>query len=146
MTDDKKNQPQEKESNEDVVDLADLPNVAKADEGAEMKLLHPVTEEFLGAVFILVGADSEVYKKLRRKMTDKRLKQKKLTKVTAQSIDEDGLNLLVNCTVSWRNLLVNGQMVPFSQKAAREVYTEYPWIAEQANAFIGDRGNFTGNS
>lgn len=126
-----------------TADLSNFDTCAAGNEGAEMKLLNPETGEELGPVFVLAGADSDVYVSKQRKNINKRLRNKRGAKgIDAELIESEAIDLLAECTLNWRDVVLDGETLPFSKNNARELYTRFPWIREQADAFIGDRANF----
>lgn len=124
-----------------MFDLAALKTTETHEEGAELELTHPTTGEPLGAFIMVVGTDSETYNKARRKMTDKRLKRK-LSKLTMEDVERENIEMLASCTKGWRGVVINKEEVPYTFANACTLYTEYPWIREQVDAFMGDRANF----
>lgn len=120
------------------MDLNQLDVKAGADAGAVLELLHPVTGEVLkddsGVPFslTLIGMDSAQYrKKVKLLSASKRGK--------SRDSEKDGVDLLVSATTAC-NLVLDGEKVKLSAMA--DIYERYPWIAEQAIAFMADRGNF----
>lgn len=95
-------------------------------------------------VIMLVGADSDTYIKAQRKMLNERMNRNK--KPDADVMFQQGIDLLVNCTVGWSGITTdNGKKdLPFTPDAARALYTNksLPWVKEQVDEFVGNRGNF----
>lgn len=122
----------------------------EADSGGEwMTILHPATREPIEsddgqqAGIRLVGQDSEEFRKASRKNTDRRLRSRqKGTKITAEELEQDAIDLLVACTKEWRGIYRNGTPLPYSLENARMLYSTVPFIREQVDEFAGDRANF----
>jgi hypothetical protein len=146
------------------VDLSKLNTAAKADEGAELVLVHPATGDELvdntdpknpkKVSLRLLGTDSETFQTVSHKINNKRLeraakasgKRGAAAKVlSSESTDAEGLEQLVACTVGWSNVDLNGGPLEFSKDNAHLLYTTLRWVREQAEAFILDRANFLGN-
>lgn len=51
--------------------------------------------------------------------------------------------VLARCTVGWRGLTLKGKPVPFTKEAAKALYINAPYIADQVDQFMGKRKNFT---
>jgi len=121
-----------------------------------MTLEHPTTEEPLTDdagnpwTITLYGSDSEVYRKAQRKIVDRRLAEAKAKggkfKMNANMAEEELTELLVECTAGWSGLEENGAPIEFNTANVRGVYARYPWIREQAMAFVSTRSNYLGNS
>lgn len=132
-------------NNNDVLDLDALDPQKGADQGARLDLLHPATNAPTGAWLQLLGADSDAYRSLQRKLQRRRLAQlgkgRRIT-LAPEELEAEALDLLVTATTGWGGLVSGGKDLPFSQDAARALYTRQHWIQEQAQEFIGDRANF----
>lgn len=122
-------------------DLASLDTTPRADAGAELELTHPVTGAPLGVTLTLAGVDSAAYRKAQAALTDKRLGRRS-GKLTAAELQRDGIELLARCTLAWSGVVVDGAEVACTADAARELYTRFVWIREQADAFVSERANY----
>lgn len=134
-------------------DLAEIDTKTLSDSGKDMIVKHigldkPVLAKNGKPVALtLLGPDSDVYRQQTRLQVKKRLDRatdtKSLGSIDLEEADNDGLNLLVACTVGWKNVFdTAGKPVEFSKDAARELYTKYPVIREQADGFVVDRVRF----
>lgn len=128
------------------MDLSKL-KTAKADEGATLELLHPSTMDVIeGMTITLLGQDSQVYRKLslgKQQAALNRMKRgKKAEDLDAEKLSEDSINDLVKLTVAWTGFERDGKPVEFNEVNVKNIYTEFPWIREQAQEFIADRANF----
>ena len=132
------------------MDLSSLDIAKVSDEGAKCVLVHPVTQQILRDAdgnevsITLAGTDSEAYRKAQRKLINKRLAAKGKGTITAEQVDADDLQILGDCTLSWEGLLVDGVQLVCSASAAIKLYSDprFPWIREQATAFMNDRANY----
>ena len=134
-------------------DLAEIDTKSLSDSGVDMVVhkigtLEPLLAKNGKPVSItLLGPDSDVYRDQSRVQVKKRLSRttdvKSLSEIDLVEADQDALNLIVACTVGWKNVLnTDGKPVEFSKEAVRELYEKYPVVREQADAFIVDRMRF----
>lgn len=101
---------------------------------------------------LLLGSDSPVYEAKVREIGLRRIAAQ--SKVPAPSreelleaADRNALELLVTATVGWRNITDSkGQEVSFSPAGAEALYSKFPAVKDQAEAFIRDRINFLAGS
>lgn len=129
-----------------IIDLSSIDTVAACNTGAEFQLKHPTTDDKLGVFITVVGKDSDIFREFQRKtfnryMRDEALAKKKGKDVkirSAEDLEDDSLDLLVACTLGWRNMVDAGQEVSFSPDEARRIYKKYPWIRDQVNEAVGD--------
>jgi hypothetical protein len=140
------------------MDLKELDVISSANEGFELRLVNPKTQENLGLYITVLGKDSDAFRRLSAEQNRRRLT--KMTKggvvrfgtLSAEELDADAVDLLAACTVRWREdegvaapkdtLTINGDEVPCTRANAVSVYTRFPWIREQVDTAIGDRANF----
>jgi hypothetical protein len=127
----------------------DLSNL-EIQEGAWLTLLHPTTGLPTDIRIHLAGIDSQRYRDFERKVSNRRLKQAfrrggPRHVVTREELDEEAIDLLVACTLGWENMVEAGKEQECTSENAKRIYTEYTWIREQVDAFIGDRSNFLSN-
>lgn len=125
-----------------MTDLAKLDVSAAAEEGAELELLHPVTGKGLGGRIRVVGADSDRYRSAVRSVSSKRVHKRRRAPLTPEEVEEEGLDILVKATLEWRDIVVDGETLVFTKDNVRNLYRRFPWIREQVDGFISDRGNF----
>ena len=127
-----------------MLDLATIDTIAN--EGAELAVLHPKTGIALGAKITVCGTDSEIYQDTARKQRNKRLDRLQKTRgkagITAEATDAEEMDLLVACTLSWADVVLDGKDLDCTPDNARALYTRFPCIKEQVDEFIGDRANF----
>jgi hypothetical protein len=138
-------------------DLAELDSVAASDAGVEMQLYHPKTQSDLGIFITLLGRDSKDYRRVQSAQNRKRTER--MTKggvfkpavVTSEEIEQNTIELLSACTKAWRSVAgeestdtisIGGQAFTCTTENAAMLYTKYPWIKEQVDAFVSDRANF----
>lgn len=111
-----------------------------------MPVKHPVTGEPTDAVILVAGVDSEQYQVAQRQAWERRLDRSSQgrNKPTFEEYEQDGLELLVACTVGWSGLSKDGKDLDYTPAAARKLYSDprYVWLRTQVDRFIGDRANF----
>lgn len=97
----------------------------------------------------LLGSDSTKYRALTRVQVRKRMEQMAvgknsvLTEADMDETDRDVLDVLVACTIGWKNVLdTSGQPIEFTEDNLRKLYGAYPVVREQAETFISTRANF----
>ena len=132
-----------------MFDLNTLDSVAAADTGAPLTLRHPVTNAPLEdsqkqpVTILLAGDDAARVREARAAIANRRMSRPKGQPVTFEEIDDDALETLVAATIGWSGLgLGEGQPLPFTIDTARAIYKRFPWIREQAEAFVSERKNF----
>lgn len=124
-----------------MMDLGEL----RQTDSAFMQLEHPVTGEPLATDegepigIVLVGIDSKPYRAKQSEVVNRRLGRKQ-KKISAEQVDREGAELLAGATVSFRNVVINGEQP--SVEGAADVYHEHRWIREQVDSFVADRANF----
>jgi len=117
-----------------------------------LHLRHPATDKLLynddktPMVIQLVGEHSEEYKAVTRRWQNEVLR-KPNRKLTAEQVDERGIDLLVACTKGWK-IQWDQDLLPFSAEAARDLYSdrEHAWIKNQVEAHLYEASNFLGES
>ena len=149
--------------NEEREGKMDLSNLKVQEEGKRLDLRHPATGEVLTydekenddgtkefkTMYLIIGSsDSAAYKKIQRKIIDRRLKQQqrfRSSKISTAYLEEEAIICLADVTYGG-NVFINGKEVAITPGAAAiDLYKEFPWIKEQANDFLEDRGSFLQN-
>jgi hypothetical protein len=137
------------------MDLKTYDTTELANAGADLELMLPngkavIDEKTNQPVTItLLGVDSKKYQDLTHTVANRRIVRRSKSRkalTTSEEVDSDQLQLLVEMTIGWSGIVVGGNALEFSKPNARMLYTEYPWIREQAEDFIQDRANYLGES
>lgn len=133
-------------------DLADLDTRAKANEGYDLEILHPVSQEEIGLTVHILGSDSKEYQKIVRATNSKRMDRLRKAgglrnaDIPLEEIEKDSVDLLVSCSTGWKargGLMLDGKEWPaFTKPVAAGLYDRFPWLREQIDRGIVDRGNF----
>ena len=128
---------------------------ARSIRGAEMTvlglnglpLLNSKKEEH---AIMLQGPDSPTYRRLLHANTQKRILAAAEAAERGEKIvpdpleaEADAIEVMAQCTLGWRGFLSpDGEPIEFSTDAARELYSRFPVIREQVDAFMTRRVNF----
>ena len=118
-----------------------------ASRGALMVLRHPASGEELttddgGQIYIeLLGMDSPEYRQLIRAAATRNVSRGR-KRPSPELLEQEGITLLAGVTKGWGGVVVGGEVIAFSPEAAKRLYTDYAWIREQVDEFVGERGNF----
>lgn len=134
-----------------MFDLSALDTVQAAEAGAPMEVKHPATGEVLSngdgraVTVVLAGEDSERARRARRAVLNRRLRQQRRRRdgeVTAEELEQDEFEVLAACTISWSGFELGGRDLACNPENAKQLYLQFPWLQEQADAFRRDRANF----
>jgi len=127
-----------------------LDSLSSADTSVFMPLVHPKTGEVIltpdgGEMGItLYGKDSDIYRKAQRDITNRRLSKKTNATLTAERLEAEANEVLARCTTKW-NIVYEGEAIECNFSNAKKVYTSLPWVKEQVDEFVAERGNFLGS-
>jgi hypothetical protein len=130
-----------------AVDLSSIDTVKGSNDGFDVQIYHPGTNEDLGITIKVLGKDSDKFIKVSRGQNKKRMAKMtkggfRATAIPVEEIEQDSLMLLAACTVGWVGVVVDGKALDFNEDNAVMVYERFPWIREQVDAAMGDRANF----
>ena len=127
------------------MDLAKLDLTKSSNEGVWISLKHPATDKELPMKIKIIGKDSDKFVKLseefRRASLDE-MKNNKTIEQRLQSSKEYGDNLLVGCTLDWKDIELDGKKLDCTPENVALVYKRFGWIKEQIDTAIADRANF----
>ena len=130
------------------MDLNELDVVKSADQGAEMEVRHPVTDDVLldkdgnPVVMYVLGSDSSVLRNAMKERARKQLNARKSKLIDVDEAERVGSEMLAICITGWRGLSENGVEIQFSKSAAIDLFMRYTWLRSQVDAFINERENF----
>lgn len=96
---------------------------------------------------MMLGIDSPVYQEHYHANQTRRMAQgQKIGKVTLDSkkLDDEALDILIRCTVGFQNIQLDGQMLDCTPENVRILYARFPFIRDQAAAFMNERSHFLG--
>ena len=129
----------------------DLKNLTPTSDTVDVTIVHPTTLEPLTnddkteMTITMYAPHSKEYKSILHHQTNKRLKQaqgKKKVDITAESIEEATLEVLVKATKSW-NITYDGKKPKYSADTAKEIYEQVFWIKDQIEEAVADSLDFT---
>lgn len=130
-----------------TIDILSINTVAHANQGVPLELRGPDGAPLLAdgkpVTITLLGEDSEVMTKFSNEQANRYLRQQGQTVVTAEGARANTIDRLATATVGWSGFSIGGEEWPCDREHARKLYTEFPWIRDQAAVFIADRANFT---
>lgn len=89
------------------------------------------------------GVDSDQHRKAWRAMLDRRANAK-TKKVRSADWEAETARLLAQITESWEGVVWDGKPLPCTEADAAMLYTRVPWLREQLDEFLNERGNFLG--
>lgn len=128
----------------------DIDTVAACDAGAEIELLHPVTNEPTGMFVSVVGRDSTVFQGLIAKAADAERRRvfaaQKRGKVAEPKpyadSQREAVEMLAAATKGWRNVVLDGAELEFSEANAIKFYSKRPAFKTQIDEAIANLENF----
>lgn len=126
-------------------DISDLDVQTYAEEGVEVPIVNPRTNEPTGVVIRVQGAFSSRFRELvarRKRQQALRAKSAVARAVSPSDDDDDTSEVLAEVTLGWENVVEHGKPIPFSKAEARRVFEKYPVIRGQVLAAAIDVGNF----
>ncbi|WP_421439904.1 hypothetical protein [Agrobacterium tumefaciens] len=135
-------------SEKDFVDLSGLEALVQSQEdGIDIELVNEKGEK-LGLSVRVVGPDSDRMQKAMRDVSAEFAKAAVDAGTLAENIgDDDGARLsaiLSKATLGWSpNPKIGGQVVPFSEANARNLYSKFKIIRDQVEAKAARRSSFT---
>jgi hypothetical protein len=154
--------------NNETTDLGALDTAVAANKGAEVELLHPVSQKPVGVFIGVFGKDSDIFRQHMRDDVDARIRResaanrrgKPVEPQTASQAEEKAVELLAVCTYGWRtetyatedgkrvvktndpHIVINGEKLTFNAMNALRLYREQLWIRRQVDEAIGDLERF----
>lgn len=119
----------------------------RASEGAVLELRLPsgapmLTDDKKPVTITLLGHDADVVTELANEQANRHFRQGLGAKITAEGALANEIELLVKATVSWSGLVFEGEELKCTPDNARRIYRDFPFIRDQARAFMSDRANF----
>lgn len=130
------------------IDLGSIDTVKGSNEGFDVQIYHPGTNEDLGIIIKILGKDSDEFIKVSRAQSKKRMAKmakngfRQTLRVPIEEVEQDAIDLLASCTKGWIGVVIDGKEIECNVDNAKMLYTRFPWIREQVDVAIGDRANF----
>lgn len=123
--------------------LAKFDTKTKADKGVEIELKDLRTGKPAGAFITIYGQDSDRFQEVKTEQARELADSMNGVRPSSKMINDMTCRTLAACTISWRELEgPDGKPLEFSQRAAEELYRDYPAIRDQINEAVADRANF----
>lgn len=130
------------------MDLKSTDTAAQSEKGAVMVVRHPATGEELRhddghpMTITVAGMASRRYRRKSQEITNRRLGSNRM-RGTAQQLENDSVELITACTISW-DIQLGGQVPPSEEAEYRKVYANpgLRWLRDQVDNYIGEPGNF----
>lgn len=119
---------------------------------AEVPIRHPLTGARTSTVITLAGPEHPTSKRIafdkQRRLRAGMQRTGKLQLGSPEEDEADELESLAARTLGWSNMIVKGQLVPFSRGAALEIYgdPQRRWLRDQVRAALDEREAFIGRS
>lgn len=122
----------------------DLANWAAAAEQARPCTIvgadgEPLTHNGEPVTITIHGRDSSIFIEKNDDLSRRYQGRTSISPVAARGLAAD---LLAAVTVGWRGIVIDGAEVPFSERAARDLYLRFPMIRDQVDLFAGTRTNY----
>lgn len=128
-----------------MTDLSSLDAIVKnQEEGVELKVKHPVTNEPLGITLRVLGYESATVRKVQRKQVNQRLKNQR-KRVTAEEIETNGREVQAAAIAGWSfddGVTLDGVVPEFTPENVDRVLRRFPFIAAQVDDLAADASAF----
>lgn len=130
------------------MDLSKLDTRKACEAGALMEVFYEGVQLFQDdektapITITLRGKDADSLQHSLRTRADQRMESTKPVKVTIATIEAEGIESLADATSAWDGIEVDGQLLECTRENAIAVYTRFPWLREQVEAFVNNRANF----
>ena len=128
----------------------DLKDLTPSSDTIEVTVVHPATLETLTnddkspMTITLHAPHSKAYKSAIHEQTNKRLKKaqgKKNLDITAEELEDAGMELLAKTTKGW-NITFGGEQPKFTVAKAKAIYSEVFWLREQIEEALNNSLDF----
>ena len=122
--------------------LNDFNSVEGSNDGAVFYLRNPMSGVETDAWIKVAGPDSKLAKQRRAQVQRLFRGKRGGNDIDIEQLEKEAMETRVALTLDWGNIELDEGETPFSEKNVREVYQQYPWVAEQVDEFQQDRSNF----
>ena len=117
------------------IDLASLDVNEACNKSVEIELKHPSTNKPIGVFISILGAESTIIRAHEKKVTDFDLKNisEDIIDVDTGIVEKRLVNLAKSATVSWINMVFEGEELEFSSENLDKIYNHpgLTWIVTQ---------------
>lgn len=129
------------------MDVKDFYTLEAHNRGAEMRLRSPLTGKLTDCYLTVSGLDSAAWREAELDGKRRILMLNADDSLSEAERKEQSLKItafvLAKATIGWRGFTHEGKELAFSKERVEELYVNSPNIADQVDAFIGKRANFT---
>lgn len=111
-----------------------------------IEIVHPKTNELIGVRVTIMGLNDPRLKKIKRKITDERLRLDARNKnFKADDIEENTYAIVFGAMTGWDwygDVDFKGKKPEFNRASVIQVFEELPWFLTQIDEAIGDEKAF----
>ncbi len=129
----------------EITDLNSLDTIAACNKAHEFEVTHPATGVGTGVFISVVGRDSDIYRSRVKAMANESLQREATGRKKIDTIDAleaKSIGALVAATVSWRNVVLDGEALDCTPENARKVYARIIPVRDQVQEAVNDLSNF----
>lgn len=123
-------------------DFASRDCVQRAEQGAELEVIDPITGKSTDVFIVLAGADSTRYRNTSLMFTRRRIRNGARSEFDPEKLEKENIEVLAACTLSWKGVVLEGKDLPCTRENAVMLYTRFPWVKEQVERFVIDRTSY----
>lgn len=123
-------------------DFASRDCVQRAEQGAELEVIDPITGKSTDVFIVLAGADSPQYRNTSLMFTRRRIRNGARSEFDPEKLEKENIEVLAACTLSWKGVVLEGKELPCTRENAVMLYTRFPWVKEQVERFVIDRTSY----
>lgn len=116
------------------MDISDFPVVK---ETSEVLIRNPVTQEYMFTVEIY-GPDTDFYRRAQIEI----VRSSSGKKATHEDLLQGSARMMAKITKSWSDLTMGDNDFECTEENAFKIYSDFKYIADQVELFLGDRLNF----
>ncbi len=129
------------------MDLSKFDTMDLQESGVECEILGPDGTEKLDIFIKLKGIDSQarqagLFKRARMESATQSPSGDDDPEVASQKYTDRLIDDLVSMTVSWRGVVLDGKELECTPENCEMIYRRFPFIRDQAKAFVEHRANF----
>lgn len=132
------------------MDFATLDTVKAANDGADYHVRHFETDQPLyldedqekPVTIRIVGKDSDRFKRMAHAKIDKLTAEGRRKAKSAKETEAELIQVVADCVIGWGNIKLEGKMLEYTPANVVMFLQRFPWVFEQLNEAIADRGNF----
>jgi hypothetical protein len=126
-------------------DLASIDTIAACNKATEIEITNPATGVGTGVFISVIGRDSDVYRSRIKAMANENIQREATGRRKTDTIDAleaKNIGALVAATVSWRNVVLDGEALECTPENVRTVYKRILPVREQVQEAVNDIASF----